>query len=364
MTIQQIASAIAVVGTIVLCTPAAKADEGTSRVIARTLPRPGGPVVAKTDADGAIHLLYDSEDGPKYGKSTDDGVTFQAIPVLSEGSRKKGLKYSGWDLAVGKGGRVHVAMGTNAWQLKLPREEWGYLYASLDPGSSQFSPVRNINHKPSEGFSIAADDRGNVTACWLADKLYANVSTDNGETFAPFVEINPQYNPCNCCTTSAAYGEDGRLAILYREETKNDRDMYLVLWDQARNQSSRTRMSRTLWNVNACPMSYYAIARAPAGYVAVWPTRGEVFFTRLDIKGEPSGEPEIKTSGKSGMRTGLLALSGTDGNTLVVWRDGDRIAWQLYGADGQPLGRPGSVESRGAGVAGVVDNAGRFVLFH
>ena len=88
-------------------------------------------------------------------------------------------------MAVGKGGRVHVAMGTNAWKLKLPQEEWGFFYASLDPGASAFSPVRNINKKPSEGFSLAADDKGNVTACWLSDKLYANVSHDNGETFGP-----------------------------------------------------------------------------------------------------------------------------------------------------------------------------------
>ena len=187
-----------------------------------TVPVPGRgrPVVAKTDTDGTIHLLYDSDDGPKYARSLDDGVTFgPSIPVVSGGPQTAGLEYSAWDMAVGKDGRVHVAMGTNAWKLKLPREEWGFFYAILDPGTTAFSPVRNINRKPSEGFSLAADDKGNVTACWLADKLYANVSHDNGETFAPFAEIDSSYNPCNCCTTSAAYGEDGRLAVLYREET-------------------------------------------------------------------------------------------------------------------------------------------------
>ena len=97
--------------------------------------------------------------------------------------------------------------------------------------------------------SLAADDKGNVTACWLSDKLYANVSRDNGETFGPNVEIDPRFNPCNCCTTSAAYGEDGRLAVLYREETNNERDMYLVLWDQARGTAfpiSDTRIRKAL----------------------------------------------------------------------------------------------------------------------
>jgi hypothetical protein len=220
-------------------------------------------------------LLCDSEDGPKYAKSVDGGVTFSAaIPVVSGGSQTAGLEYSAWDMAVGKGGRVHVAMSTNAWKLKLPLEEWGYFYTNLDPGSSAFSPVRNINRKPSEGFSLAADDKGNVTACWLSDKLFANVSHDNGEMFASFVELDPRYNPCNCCTTSAAYGEDSRLAVLYREETDNERDMYLVLWDQDRGRMTRKRLSRTPWKIDACPMTYYTISPAREGFVAAWPTRG------------------------------------------------------------------------------------------
>src|SRR5262249_57102013 len=152
-------------------------------------------------------------------------------------------------------------------------EEWCSVTRSLDPGSPVLSPVRNIIRKLSEGFSLAADEKGNVTACWLSDRLYANVSHDNGETFAPFVELDPRYNPCNCCTTSAAYGEDGRLAVLYREETDNNRDMYLVLWDQERGRMSRKPVSRTPWKIDACPMTYYTISPARGGYLAVWPTR-------------------------------------------------------------------------------------------
>ena len=37
--------------------------------------------------------------------------------------------------------------------------------------------------------------------------------------------------------SSVAYGADGRLALLYREETNDERDMHLVLWDQADNKS-------------------------------------------------------------------------------------------------------------------------------
>jgi hypothetical protein len=364
MPIQQATSALAVLSALVVWPLAANANDGAGKVTTVRVPAVGRPATARTDSAGTIHLLCDSEDGPKYAKSLDGGVTFStAIPVVRGGSQTAGLEYSAWDMAVGKGGRVHVAMSSNAWKLKLPQEEWGYFYANLDPGSSAFSPVRNINRKPSEGFSLAADDKGNVTACWLSDKLYANISHDNGATFAPLVELSANYNPCNCCTTSAVYGHDGRLAVLYREETDNERDMFAVLWDQVTGLMTRARVSRTLWKVDACPMTYYAIAREQGGFVAVWPTMGQIYFARLDANGEPSRQAEIKTPGKSGMRSGVLALSAPDGTTLIAWKKDDQIGWQSYGRGGQPLGQPGFVPSSGNGVAGVVDRGGRFILF-
>jgi hypothetical protein len=308
---------------VALFSLAAKAADKPHGV--RTVPVPGGgqPVVARADAQGTIHLLYQTANGPLYAKSTDNGITFgAAIPVVDKASRRPGLEFQGADLALGKGGRLHVAMFTNAWKLKLPVSEWGFFYARLEPGAKAFSPVRNLNHKPSEGFSLAADNKGNVTACWLSGKLYANVSHDNGTTFGPTVEINPAYDPCDCCTTSAVYAADGKLAVLYREETNNERDMYVVLWDQRGGEVSRTR-STTLWKIDTCPMTYYGLAHRDRGFVAAWPTKGQIYFARLDGKGRLSPPGEIKTPGTAGHRTGILALNGRGGGTLVAWTHED-----------------------------------------
>ena len=362
--IHQAASAVAMLSMILVCPLTASAGDGESAVRTVRVPERGKPVVAKTDSEGTIHLFFDSADGPKYARSTDEGMTFDAaLPVVEKGSRPKGLEFSGSDMAVGKGGRIHVAMSTNAWKLKLPQEEWGFYYATKGPRAQNFSPVRNLNRKPCEGFSLAADAKGNVTACWLSDKLYANVSHDDGKTFAPNVELNPDFDPCNCCTTAAEYGEDGKLAVLYREETNNDRDMYLALWDQGRGRVSRVRVSGTLWNVDACPMSYYAISRDRDGFVAVWPTKGQIYFARLDKQGNPSTNAEIETPGRAGMRTGMLALSGPDGTTLVAWTKEGQLGWQVYDAGGRPRGSTGSARTLGNGVAGVVGRDGRFILF-
>jgi hypothetical protein len=112
-------------------------------------------------------------------------------------------------------------------------------------------------------------------------------------------------------------------------------------------------------------MTYYAIGRDQRGFVAVWPTKGQVYFARLNDKGNLLPPGEIKTPGRAGMRTGMLVLNTPNGSTLVAWREGEgnRVGWQVYDAEGQPSGSPGSAKSPGKGVAGVVDRDGHYILF-
>lgn len=328
------------------------------------VPNRGQPVAAATDSRGTIHLLFNSKDGPQYVSSTDNGKTLsRPLAIVDRASRKPGLEFTAWSMAVAPNGHVHVAMGTNAWKLKLPKEEWALHYASLAPGAEEFSPVRNLNRKPSEGFSLAADGKGNVTACWLSGKLFANVSNDGGKSFGPAVEIDASFDPCDCCTTTAAYGADGKLAVLYREETGNKRDMFLVLWDQERKAVARTAVSRRLWETDICPMSYYYLAPAHRGFMAVWPTKGQIYFARLNEKGEMTSPSEVKTAGMAGMRTGMLALSLADGHTLVAWSKDQRLNWQLFDKDDRVLGDSKSAATTGTGVAGVVAASGTVILF-
>src|SRR6266498_4302324 len=349
----------------VMAAAAGHARERVSRVSMIHVPGGFKVVKAQLGADGTLHLLLDAENGPRYVKSLDAGVTFSApMTIVDAASRKPGLKFQGEDLAVGKDGRVHVAMSNNAWKLKLPEEEWGFHYASLALGANAFAPVRNVNRKPSEGFSLAADERGNVSACFLSGKLFTMVSHDNGETFGKYAEPNPAWNPCDCCTTAAAYSADGKLALLYREETDNERDMFVVLSDQrGKSKPLRTRVSGTPWKLNGCPMTYFTINRTETGYVTAWPTKGQVYFARLDKAGTVLPPGEIKTAGSNGMRTGVLALSGKDRATLVAWKNKDILGWQLYDAKGQPAGTSGSGDNPGNGAAGVVLPNGHFILF-
>jgi len=151
------------------------------------------------------------------------------------------------------------------------------------------------------------------------------------------------------------------LAVLYREKTGNHRDIYLVVLGQDGSRA-RTRVSVTPWNVTACPMKYFALSATGDGYVAAWPTKGEIYFSRLDRNGKVLPPGEVKTPGRSGMRTGLVAL-GAQRATLIAWKHLEELGWQVYDREGRALGAARSARSVGKGAAGVVDEQGRFVLF-
>lgn len=339
-------------------------DQASAKVVTVATPAGGQAMAAKVDVKGTIHLVFDSKEGPQYCSSTDGGKPLgKAVPLVDRASRKPGLEFITWDMAVDSKGGVHVVLGTNAWKLKLPKEEWGYMYVRKPAGANSFEPVKNVNKQPSEGFSIAVGKDGLVAAVWMADKLFANISKDGGATFGPTIEIGSGVNPCNCCTTSTTLAADGRLAILYREETNNERDMYLAMWDFEKNEATKTRISATPWKIDACPMTYYTVARSEKGLVAAWPTKGEIYFAQLNADGTSKTPKEIKTPGASGMRSGVLALPATDGKTLVAWKKDDQLGWQLYDDRGQPSGPPGKAASPGKGVAAVVAKNGDVILF-
>ncbi len=94
-------------GLLFLSLLATRADEMTKRVSTIRVPGASKVFKAQSGADGTIHLLFDSDDGPQCIKSHDSGLAFSApITVVDAAMQKPSLKFSAWDLAVGSDCRL------------------------------------------------------------------------------------------------------------------------------------------------------------------------------------------------------------------------------------------------------------------
>jgi hypothetical protein len=323
---------------------------------------PGGGSVpdAEIDATGTIHLVYLAGDDVYYVKSTDEGQTFsKPIRVNTEAGFASGGKYRGPDLAIGVNGLIHVVWYNAAYQQKRPKDDWGVMYAQLRPGENSFEPNQNINHQPSDNFALTASKNGTVAVIWMAGALYINRSEDEGSSFSPALKL--EADPCECCGSRAHYTEEGTLSILYRDKANNDRDMYLALMPDGKQEFTYVKLSQTPWYINACPMTGGFLSSDSDGLVAGWETRGQVYFARLDEQGQHLDPGEILVA-EQGKYPVVLRIAGAA--TLVAWKSGSQLEWQRFDADGTPQGQRGSAPSDNQDrPAGTVTKAGHFLLF-
>jgi hypothetical protein len=336
-------------------------QEANSQVIVRAAPQGGLPVVARITGDGTIHLLYEVNTELMCARSIDGGKTFdQGLPVVPTSPDPR-LKFTGEDMAVTQTGRVFVALSTDGWKFKVPKEQMGFHLSILEPGKGSFGPVRNVNLMPSSGYALAVADDRQLALTWFSRTLYWSKSDDAGATFTPNTVVGADYQVCECCTTRAAYGANGDLAIMYRERTDNHRDMYVALIKKD-GSHTRKRVSQVSWDINMCPMTYWDFHATANGYLAVWPTRGRLYFNRISADGDPVSVTEIKTDGQTTMRSQPLALTNSKDYVLIGWRQQGELRWQVYDAGNNPVGVRGSAPGASLAAAGVVDKFGQFIL--
>jgi hypothetical protein len=309
-----------------------------------------------------LHVAYVAGGDVYYARSTDNGKIFSApIRVNSEaGAAHPAGMYRGPDLAVGKGGQVHVIWYSDAPQRELPKEQRGVFYSRLNPERSGFAPARNLNHRPSDNFSLAADGESNVAVFWMADaRLFVNLSADGGQTFSPAAAVAGA-DTCECCA-SRAFFSGGALYAAYRDKAGNFRDMYLATRPSRQAAFRREKISVTPWQIDGCPMTGTSLTAGKNGPVMAWETKGYVFFARLDGSGRNSSRRETRAS-EMGAKWPVV-LMAPDGVVLVSWKKGSAIEWQLFDADDKPLGNPERSPSRNPHRhAGVVTKEGDFLL--
>ena len=315
---------------------------------------------AEIDAKGTVHVAYVVGENAFYAKS-DDGKTFtDPLRINSEpGTVHPPHTFRGPDLAIGKDGRVHAVWYVNAYQRKLPKDQWGVFYSYLDPGKAGFAPARNLNQKPSDNYSLAADAEGNVAVIWMAGSLYVTSSRDNGKTFGAAETVNIA-DPCECCASRAFFSPESTLSILYREKARNIRDMHLLERTKGQPVFTLQKISSTPWEVNACPMTGAFLTGAKQDRIAGFETKGQISYARLAPARSlaPSTEVKVAPQGKW-----PVALGAPDGTVLVSWKNGGKLYWHLRDRNDKPLGetqpRPSTNPHRHAGV---LTRGGNFLL--
>lgn len=347
-----------------------RAISSLERVTLERTPDGGIQPQAAVDEKGTLHLIY-FKGAPGAGdifyvrrQARADNFSNPVRVNSRPGSAIAMGSVRGAHLALGRGGRVHIAwMGSKAAEPKAIGDAAPMLYTRMNDEGTAFEPQRNVVQYATGldgGGSVAADQAGNVYVAWHAgeeaqgDKarqVFVAVSGDDGKTFereAPASGI--EKGACGCCGMRAFAGSDGTLHILYRAATNGiDRDMYLLT---SEDKGASFKISRVHeWRLEACPMSTAAIGEVGNGVRVAWETNGQIYYTGASALTPSAGSRLISAAPGDGVRRKHPAMvMNSRGEMLLIWTEktgwqkGGALRWQIFDRDGRPAANTGSAE--------------------
>ena len=351
--------------------PVGASGTDSPRVTVSNAPHEAIQPQAAVDAEGVVHLIH-FEGAPSGGdlfysrrrpaqESFNEPIRVNSVP----GSAVAMGTIRGGQLAIGAGGRIHVAWnGANGARPENPNGGAPMLYTYLDEQKTAFEPQRNLMRRSSHldgGGTVAADDAGNVYVAWHGQgpnapegeagrRVWVARSTDGGATFAEDVPaLDRPTGACACCGTRALVDRDGTFYMLYRTATEIvHRDTFLLT---SRDQGSSFEGLRLHpWELYQCPMSTASLAESGPGVLAAWETDGQVFYARIDPDTGTPSEP-IPAPGLGRDRKHPAVAGNDRGETILVWTEGTgwakggALAWQVFDPSGLPTADRGRIDN-------------------
>lgn len=327
-----------------------------SNVTVAQLPVGGIQPQAEIDAADVVHVVYfsgtPSGGDLYYVKLKGDGTkASEPVRVNSiDGSALATGSVRGAQMALGRGGRVHVAWhGSKPVTGDNPSATPIWYTRSAD--GLKFDPQRVVSgHSQGiDGGSVAADRAGNVAVAWHAlgnqpgedhRTVYLAKSRDDGATFAAAAPAtSAPVGACGCCGLRAAFDRSGILHVLYRAATGgNHRD---ATWLMVQGTSSRAPIRVHPWELQSCPMTTFALTETTGGLVAAWETAQQIYSTTLDPATGTVGE--ITAIPGSGTRKHPSIAVNQAGDRLIAWTEGTgwnrggTLAWRLTDRHGAQL---------------------------
>ena len=347
---------------IVIVLAVAPALAAQPRVTTMRVPGGGVQPQVAVDAKHLVHLIYLAGDPAHcdvfYTRSSDDGANWsKPIRVNShEGSAIALGTVRGAQLALGRGGRVHVAwMGSDMSQPKAPGKATPMLYTHSTDDGSGFEPERNVVMSKvglDGGGSVAADEGGNVFVAWHAPgekngsesdrRVWVARSTDDGKTFAAEAPLSDSsIGGCGCCGMKV-FATGGKLFALYRGAAEQvNRGMYLLTAGDDLRDANGIEISPM--KSGTCVMSTSALAPAARGVLAAWETRDRIYWTRIDPI-HPAKLAAQRVPGGAADRKHPAIAANDAGDVIVAWAEGTgwnrggSVGWQVYASGSRPAG--------------------------
>jgi len=305
---------------------------------------------AAVDGTGKADLIYFKGE-PKAGEllyTRVEGDSFApSIRVTDPSKGPMALgNIRGAQLAVGKGGRPHVAwMGGGKIMY----------YSRLDDAGTGFEPPRNLVTWAGGldgGGTVAADQKGNVYVAWhgsppenkageVGRAVFVARSTDDGKSFSKEERVTTtDKGVCGCCGMRGYTDAQGDVFFLYRAADGTSRDMMMIESTDAGKTFKSGMVSR--WAINQCPMSSSTMAQAGDAIFAATEQRGQVSFAR--IAADNLAVSSTTPAPGMGKRKHPVVLTNTKGETLLAWTEnmgwakGGTLSWQLYDSNQKPIG--------------------------
>jgi hypothetical protein len=294
---------------------------------------------------GAVYVTFAAGDAIAVARSTDAGTTFMTPVVLPSAGR----------LALGKRRGPRVAATAEAVVVAAIVGARGggadgdlVLYRSTDQGRTWAAPivVNDVPGAAREGMhGLAASASGLVVLAWLdlrrkGTQVYAAVSRDHGATWSPdrLVYASPSGSVCECCHPSVAVADDGRVAVLFRNQLDGRRDMYVVESRDGAAFGEAVKQGRGSWALDACPMDGGAVALGAGVTNAVWRREATLYATVTRV---PSAMPDAEVELGPG-RDAVVARH--DRWVDMAWTSADGIVLRQGDGPPTPLG-PGAFAS-------------------
>ena len=325
---------------------------------------------AVVDGSGVIHLVYFKGEPaagnlhyvrftPATGPSTPLQVNSVAGSAIATGSVR------GAQVALGRNGRLHVAWNGSKPVAATDGKRIPMLYTRLNDKGSAFETQRALTTWTREidgGGAIAADRSGRVVVTWHAmgptpgeanRTVYVARSSNDGASFsreerAISTPASEPVGSCGCCGMRALIDRAGKLQVLYRAATGTiHRDATWLTIDGA---SPRPPVRLHPWELQACPMTTFALAETADGLVAAWETKQQIYVAALD-PGTGGVSPPVAVPGVASRKHPSIAINAA-GDRLLAWTEG--TAWNRGGTMGWRLTDRAGTELAAAAGAGPV----------